>query len=190
MRIENWKEFERDCDLLGYDVFAAETEAQLQYGDDAWDDTIDYTDADGVRVYMEKVKPAYYTIMRGGEIVRDVPEDELTADDWDNEEFYPEETAEAVFHYDNIISRLESAIYDAWDGLTDDEKKAAFERFAEINNPEYYESPKYTRWAVNTDEDDADDYTEEIATAIIRERDGLGVDAFDNLIKLYFNKYM
>lgn len=61
---------------------------------------------------------------------------------------------------------------------------------AEINNPEYYESPKYTRWAVDTDEDDADDYTEEIATAIIRERDGLGVDAFDNLIKLYFNKYM
>lgn len=37
---------------------------------------------------------------------------------------------------------------------------------------------------------DADDYAEEIATAIIRERDGLGVDAFDNLIKLYFNKYM
>ena len=109
MRIENWKEFERDCYLLGYDVFAAETEAQLQYGDDAWDDTIDYTDADGVRVYMEKVKPAYYNVMRGGEIVRDVPEDELTADDWDNEEFYPEETAEAVFHYDNIISRLESA---------------------------------------------------------------------------------
>ena len=131
MRIENWKEFKHDCDLLGYDVFTAETEAQLQYNDDAWDDTIDYTDADGVRVYMEKVKPAYYTIMRGGEIVRDVPEDELTADDWDNEEFYPEETAEAVFHYDNIISRLESAIYDAWDGLTDDEKKAAFERFAE-----------------------------------------------------------
>lgn len=123
MRIENWKEFKHDCDLLGYDVFTAETEAQLQYNDDAWDDTIDYTDADGVRVYMEKVKPAYYTIMRGGEIVRDVPEDELTAADWDNEEFYPEETAEAVFHYDNIISRLESAIYDAWDGLTDDEKK-------------------------------------------------------------------
>ena len=112
MRIENWKEFEHDCDLLGYDVFAAETEAQLQYGDDAWD------------------------------------------------------------------------------ALTDDEKQAAFERFSEINNPEYYESPKYTRWAVNPDEDDADDYTEEIATAIIRERDGLGVDAFDNLIKLYFNKYM
>lgn len=36
------------------------------------------------------------------------------------------------------------------------------------------------------DEDDADDYTEEIATAIIRERDGLGVDAFDKLLKLYF----
>ena len=48
MRIENWKEFERDCDLLGYDVFAAETEAQLQYGEDAFSDTIDYTDADGV----------------------------------------------------------------------------------------------------------------------------------------------
>lgn len=190
MIIKNWKEFEHDCDLLGYDVFAAETEAQLQYGDDAWDDIIDYTDAEGVRVYMEKVKPAYYNIMRDGEIVHDVPEDEMTAADWDNEEFYPEETAEAVFHYDNIISRLESAIYDAWDGLTDDEKKAAFERFAEINNSEYYESPKYTRWAVDTDEDDADDYTEEIATAIIRERDGLGVDAFDNLIKLYFNKYM
>lgn len=190
MRIENWKEFERDCDLLGYDVCAAETEAQLHYSEDAWSDTIDYTDAEGVRVYMEQVKPAYYNIMRDGEIVHDVPEDEMTAADWDNEEFYPEETAEAVFHYDNIISRLESAIYDAWDGLTDDEKKAAFERFAEINNPEYYESPKYTRWAVDTDEDDADDYTEEIATAIIRERDGLGVDVFDNLIKLYFNKYM
>ena len=189
MKIENWKEFEHDCDLLGYDVFAAETEAQLQYSEDTWCDTIDYTDAEGVRVYLERVKPAYYTIMRNGEIVRDVPEDEMTADDWDNEEFYPEETAEAVFHYDNIISRLESAIYDAWDGLTDDEKKAAFERFAEINNPkcQRYNMQPYL---VNPDEDDPDDYTEEMATAIIRERDGLGVDAFDNLIKLYFNKYM
>lgn len=35
MRIENWKEFEHDCDLLGYDVFAAETEAQLQYNENA-----------------------------------------------------------------------------------------------------------------------------------------------------------
>lgn len=179
MRIQNWKEFENDCDLLGYDVFAAETEAQLQYGKDAWADTIDYTDAEGVRVYMEKVKPAYYKVMRDGEIIHDVPEDEMTAADWDNEEFYPEETAEAVFFYDNVISRIASEIFDVWDGLTDDEKKAAFERFAEINDPEY---------AVDTDEDDADDYTEEIVTAIIRERDGLGVDAFDNLIKLYFNK--
>ena len=190
MRIENWKEFEHDCDLLGYDVFVAAKEAQDHYSEEAWSDTIDYTDAEGVRVYFEKRKPAYYKVLRGGEIVRDVPEDELTDDDWDNAEFCPEETAEAVYHYDDFVSRLESAIYDAWDNLTDDEKKAAFERFAEINNPEYYESPKYTRWAVDTDEDDADDYTEEIATAIIRERDGLGVDAFDNLIKLYFNKYM
>jgi hypothetical protein len=36
------------------------------------------------------------------------------------------------------------------------------------------------------DEDDPDDYTEEMATAIIRERDGLDVDAFDKLLKLYF----
>lgn len=28
MRIENWKEFERDCDLLGYDVYAADKEAR------------------------------------------------------------------------------------------------------------------------------------------------------------------
>lgn len=189
MRIENWKEFEHDCDLLGYDVFAAEKEAQEHFGEDAFSDTIDYTDAEGVRVYMEKIKPAYYKVLRDGEIVRDVPEDELTADDWDNEEFYPEETAEAVYHYDNIISRLESAIYDAWDGLTDDEKKAAFERFAEINNPNF-QRYHFQPYLVNPDEDDPDDYSEEIATAIIRERDGLGVDAFDNLIELYFNKYM